>query len=114
MTFEYYYSQIPLEVRCLAPWQDNKHADEVWGMFNFLIQIHMPISYHNLFATFEIKKHKQFRKLIRPLLDSGMVSQRVINDGNIFDYRNWGYEATHFGHKYYDTMFDLILPRSDA
>jgi hypothetical protein len=117
MSFDYYYNQVPIEMRCLAPWQGNKHADEIWAVFYWLMICNTvgnkPVSCDTICERFNIYKYKKFRRIIKPLINTGMVNQ-MVSQFTVFDKYKWTYEVTEFGKAYYYTMIDLILPRGDA
>ena len=111
MPFEYYYSQIPIEMRCLAPWQGNKHADEIWGIYYYLFNkqntLGCPLTSYEIRSHFKINKYKTFRKLIKPLICCGFVSQKT-NMQDICDKNMWKYEITGLGIEYMKCMVRLI------
>mgnify|MGYP003593413899 CR=1 FL=1 len=110
MIFDYYYNQVPIEVRCLAPWQNNKHADEIWGIYYCLFITRLfsrPFTGDEIQRCFQIKKYKKFRQLINPLIDCGFVSQKT-NMQDICDKNMWKYEITELGIKYMKCMVHLI------
>ena len=110
MTFDYYYNQVPIEVRCLAPWQNNKHADEIWGIYYYLFikrSLDCPLTSYEIRSHFKIKNYKTFRRLIKPLINCGFVSQKT-NMRDICDRNMWEYEITELGIKYMKSMVHLI------
>ena len=114
--YEHYYDQVPIEVRCLAPWQGNKYVVEIWAVFYWLMLCdtvsNKLISCDVICERFNIYKYKKFKRIIKPLINTGMVSQKV-SQFTVFDRYKWTYEVTEFGKAYYYAMLDLILPRSD-
>ena len=110
MLFDYYYNQVPIEVRCLAPWQGNKHADEIWGIYYYLFKqntLGCPLTSYEIRSHFKINKYKTFRKLIKPLICCGFVSQKT-NMQDICDKNMLKYEITELGIEYMKIMVHLI------
>ena len=110
MMFDYYYNQVPIEVRCLAPWQGNKHAEKIWTLYMHLLHYEGRTTGIEIRIELDIKTYKRFRKLIKPLLNCGFVSQKI--SYILFTNRDyWIYEITPLGKEYYNAMTDLILPK---
>jgi hypothetical protein len=105
-------AEIPIEMRCLAPWSQNKHSDEIWKVYSFMLQHSGAYTFYELTTIFNVnKKFNRFRnKILKPLVTCGFINQSV-TIGSMFNQDLWTYKITAIGKQYFIMLNNLIHPR---
>jgi len=102
-----YLKQVPAEIR--NPIKKLKN-DQIWAVYIALVN-EKPKFYGQLQSQFDANPAEMSRAL-KSLVESGLIDRETETFGDIGNPRKIFYSPTPLGIKFYDSLFDMIVPKA--
>lgn len=100
-----YLEKVPIEIRDAI---QSLSTDAVWAVF-VAITLEGESYFTELKNRFAANP-RQMDRILKKLVDSGLVAKKIQKLEDIGDRRKVYYETTRFGRKLLSTLYDIVLP----
>lgn len=104
-----YLEKIPIQIRDLVK---NLDDDNTLAIYGALLE-HDRLGFNKLKTLFHANS-SQVNRALKSLLAGGLVFRRARNVMDTDENNRIYYEISELGQKFYDTMFDLVIPNNPA